>query len=99
MIIETFPVGPLHCNCTILGDETSREAMVIDPGGDPDRIVAKLMEHGLTLKQIVCTHTHIDHVGAIFELQQRTGSSASIHKADLILYEHLDLQAQWLHME
>jgi hydroxyacylglutathione hydrolase len=99
MIIETFPVGHLQCNCTILGDETSREAMVIDPGGDAARIMAKLKEHSLTLKQIICTHTHIDHVGAIFELQQLTGTSAAIHKADMILFENLDVQAQWLQIE
>jgi len=99
MIIETFPVGLLQCNCTILGDETSREAMVIDPGGDPARILAKLEAHGLALKQIVCTHTHIDHVAAIFELQQRTGASAAIHRADMFLFEHLDDQAQWLQIE
>ena len=69
MIVETFPVGLLQCNCTILGDETSREAMVIDPGGDPGLILAKLEEHGLSLKQIICTHAHIDHVGAIRPLQ------------------------------
>jgi glyoxylase-like metal-dependent hydrolase (beta-lactamase superfamily II) len=99
MIIESFPVGPLQCNCTILGDETSREALVIDPGGDPGRIISKLEEHGLSLKQIVCTHTHIDHVGAIFELQQRSGAPAAIHEADMFLFEHLDVQAQWLNLE
>jgi len=99
MIIETFPVGPLQCNCTILGDETSRQAMVIDPGGDPGRILAMLEQHGLSLRQIVCTHTHIDHVGAIYELQQRTGTPAAIHKADMFLFEHLDIQAQLLNIE
>ena len=98
MIVDTFPVGLLQCNCTIVGDETTREAMVIDPGDDPDIILAKLDAHGLTLKQIVCTHTHIDHVGAIFELQQKAGTSASIHKADLFLFEALDTQAEWLGM-
>jgi len=99
MIVETFPVGILQCNCTILGDETSREAMVIDPGGDPGRILAKLKEHGLSLKQIICTHTHIDHVGAIHPLQQRTGTPAAVHRADMILFEHLDIQAQLLNIE
>ena len=99
MIIETFPVGPLQCNCTILGDEASHEAMVIDPGGDPGQIIARLEAHGLTLKQIVCTHTHIDHVSAIFELQQHTGATAAIHRADMFLFEHLDVQAQWLRLE
>jgi len=96
MIIETFPVGWLQCNCTILGDEQTREAIVIDPGDDPQEILAHLERHGLTPKQILCTHTHIDHVGAIYELQERAGTPASIHKADLFLFEKLDVQAQWI---
>lgn len=88
----------LQCNCTIVGDEATREAIVIDPGDDPDTIVERLNFHQLTLKEIVCTHTHIDHVGAIFELQQKAGVRAAIHKADLFLFEKLDVQAQWLGM-
>jgi hydroxyacylglutathione hydrolase len=98
MIIETFPVGWLECNCTILGDEQTREAIIIDPGDDPDEILARLAKHGLTAKQIVCTHTHIDHVGAIFELQERMQIPAAIHKDDLFLYENLATQAQWIGM-
>ena len=98
MIIETFPVGWLQCNCTILGDEETKEAIVIDPGDDPQDILARLEKHGLTAKQIVCTHTHIDHVGAICELQEHAGTPASIHKADLFLFEKLDMQAQWIGM-
>ena len=96
MIIETFPVGWLQCNCTILGDEQTLEAIVIDPGDDPQEILARLEKHGLTPKQILCTHTHIDHVGAIYELQERAETPASIHKADLFLFEKLDVQAQWI---
>jgi glyoxylase-like metal-dependent hydrolase (beta-lactamase superfamily II) len=96
MIIETFPVGLLNCNCTILGDETTGEAIVIDPGDDPGQIFERLKKHGLTAKQIVCTHTHIDHVGGIYDLQQQSGTPASIHKADLFLFEKLDVQAQWI---
>ncbi len=98
MIIETFPVGLLGCNCTILGDEETREAIVIDPGDDPSEILARLEKHGLSAKQIVCTHTHIDHVGAIQDLQERLGTPAAIHKADLFLFEKLDVQAQWIGM-
>ena len=98
MIIEIFPVGLLQCNCTIVGDESTREAMVIDPGDDPDLILSRLNAHGLTLKEIVCTHTHIDHVGAIFELQRKAGTPASIHEADLFLFQELETQAQWLGM-
>jgi glyoxylase-like metal-dependent hydrolase (beta-lactamase superfamily II) len=96
MIIDTFPVGLLQCNCTILGDEETREAIVIDPGDDPENILQRLEKHALMLKQIVCTHTHIDHVGGISDLQQRFGTPVAIHKADLFLFEKLDVQAQWL---
>lgn len=96
MIIDIFPVGWLQCNCTIIGDEETGEAIVIDPGDDPMQILARLEQHGLTAKQIVCTHTHIDHVGAIYELQEKVETPASIHKADLFLFEKLDMQAQWL---
>jgi glyoxylase-like metal-dependent hydrolase (beta-lactamase superfamily II) len=98
MIIETFPVGWLQCNCTILGDEVTGEAIVIDPGDDALEILTRLEKHGLTAKQIVCTHTHIDHVGAICELQERANTPASIHKADFFLFEKLDVQAQWIGM-
>ena len=72
--------------------------MVIDPGDDPDLILSRLNTHGLRLKEIVCTHTHIDHVGAIFDLQQKAGTPASIHEADLFLFQELETQAQWLGM-
>jgi len=98
VIIETFPVGWLQCNCTILGDEETREAIVIDPGDDPQEILARLAKHGLTAKQIVCTHTHIDHVGAICEVQEAMQAHAAIHKADLFLLEKLDVQAQFIGM-
>src|SRR5437588_5627508 len=98
MIIETFPVGLLGCNCTILGDEKTREAIVIDPGDDPEEIFKHLAKHGLTARQIVCTHTHIDHVGAIQGMQEHLGTPAAIHKADLFLFEKLDVQAQWIGM-
>lgn len=96
MIIDIFPVGWLQCNCTIIGNEETREAIVIDPGDDPMQVLARLEQHGLTARQIVCTHTHIDHVGAIYELQEKAETPASIHKADLFLFEKLDMQAQWL---
>lgn len=95
MIIETFPVGLLQCNCTILGDEQTGEAIVIDPGDDSEEILRRLAGHNLTLKRMVCTHTHIDHVGAIHGLQQHSPVSASIHEADLFLYDKLDLQAKF----
>ncbi len=98
MIFETFPVGMLQCNCVILGDEQTREAMVIDPGDEVERIVAALEKHRLKLRKIVNTHTHIDHVGANAELQELTGAEVLIHKSDLFLLEHLAVQAQMIGM-
>ena len=96
MIIETFPVGLLQCNCTILGDEETREAIVVDPGDDADAIMSRLEEHGLKLKRIVCTHAHIDHVGAIYDLQEKADSPANIHEKDLFLFDDLETQAGWI---
>lgn len=98
MIIETFQVGPIQCNCTILGDENTGEAIVIDPGDDPQEIMVRLEKHKLKATQLICTHTHIDHVGGIYELQERLGTPAAIHKADLFLFDKLDVQAQWCGM-
>ena len=96
MIVEQFPVGPLQCNCIILGDETSKDAIVIDPGDEGDRIFAALQRHGLTVRAVVATHAHIDHVGALANLKKLTGAAAMIHEADVPLYEHLAEQAQWI---
>ena len=63
MILETFPVGPLQCNCTLLGDEEAGEAIVIDPGDEISRIYRRISDLGLKVKQILVTHAHIDHVG------------------------------------
>ena len=98
MIVETFPVGLLQCNCTILGDEETRGAIVVDPGDDADAIMSRLEKHDLELKRIVCTHAHIDHVGAIYDLQERADSPASIHEKDLFLFDNLKTQAEWIGM-
>ena len=74
MILETFPVGPLRCNCTILGDEVTRQAIVVDPGDNIPEILSRLQKHGLTLRQIVVTHAHIDHVGGAAQLRKSTGA-------------------------
>jgi glyoxylase-like metal-dependent hydrolase (beta-lactamase superfamily II) len=98
MIVETFPVRPLGCNCSIIGDEVTHEAIVVDPGGDLDKIEARLKANGFKVKAIVHTHTHIDHVGATAGLQRITGATAMIHEADNFLYSILPIQAQLLRM-
>jgi len=96
MIHEVIPVGMLHCNCSILGDPVTHEAIVVDPGDDVAQILEILLKHKLKVRAIVSTHTHIDHVGGLAELHRVTGAPVLIHEADLELYKHLDVQAQWL---
>ncbi len=96
MIHEVLVVGPLQCNCSILGDETSHEAIVVDPGDDISRIVATLARHQLTLKQIVVTHAHIDHIAGAQQLKRLTGAPILYNQLDLPLVKMMDLQANWL---
>ena len=96
MILETFPVGPLQCNCTILGDEAAGEAIVIDPGDEITRIHHRLTAHGLRLKQILITHAHIDHIGGALRLKQLTGAPIYLNENDLPLIQMMAMQAAWL---
>jgi glyoxylase-like metal-dependent hydrolase (beta-lactamase superfamily II) len=96
MIFESFPVGPLRCNCTILGDETTHEAMVVDPGDNIPEILSRLQKHGLTLRQIVVTHAHIDHVGGAVQLKKWTGAPILLNQKDLGLLDMMEMQAGWL---
>jgi hydroxyacylglutathione hydrolase len=98
MIHKIFPVGPLQCNCSILGDEQTREAMVIDPGDQIEDILRILRENKLELKQIVITHAHIDHVGGAMKLKEATGASILMNQNDYALLKLLDLQATWIGM-
>jgi hydroxyacylglutathione hydrolase len=96
MIIETFPVGPLQCNCTILGDEQTGEAIVIDPGDEIGRIHSRLNDLGLKLKQILVTHAHIDHVGGALKLKRLTGAPILFNQNDLPQIKMMEMQAEWL---
>jgi hydroxyacylglutathione hydrolase len=98
LIHEILPVGRLQCNCSILGDPETREALVLDPGDEVDRILDVLARHSLTVRAIVSTHAHIDHVGGLRKLQQVTGAPVLMHGDDLELYRNLDVQAAWLGM-
>jgi hydroxyacylglutathione hydrolase len=96
MIHEILPVGPLQCNCSILGDETSHEAIVVDPGDDIPRIMAILQRHHLTVKQILITHAHIDHIAGAARLKELTGAPVLYNPRDLPLVKMMDVQASWL---
>jgi glyoxylase-like metal-dependent hydrolase (beta-lactamase superfamily II) len=96
MIHEILPVGLLRCNCSVIGDEATHEAMVIDPGDDISKIVALLEQHKLTVKQIVITHAHLDHVGGATKLRALTGAPILLNENDYALLKMLDVQAAWL---
>jgi hydroxyacylglutathione hydrolase len=98
MIHRILPVGPLQCNCSIIGDEQTREAMVIDPGDQIEDILEILRQEKLTLKQIVITHAHIDHVGGAMKLKAATGASILMNQDDHALLKMLDMQATWVGM-
>lgn len=95
MIHEAFPLGLFQCNCQILGNEETRQAVLIDPGDEPERIIERLGQHSLEPIVIVLTHAHIDHVGAVAPLVRRFGLPVHLHPLDRPLYEHLASQAQW----
>ena len=96
MIVETFPVGPLACNCTILLDDKTNEAIVVDGGDGVEQVARRLERHGARAKFLVHTHAHIDHIGDLGALRQRAGGQALLHPADLPLYRSLGMQAGWL---
>jgi glyoxylase-like metal-dependent hydrolase (beta-lactamase superfamily II) len=96
LIRITIPVGMLQCNCSIIGDPVTREALVIDPGDEVNRILELLGRHRLTVKAIVSTHAHIDHVGGLSKLHQYTGAPVLMHRDDLPLYQAMDMQAEFL---
>lgn len=98
MIHEILPVGMLGCNCSIFGDEATRDAIVIDPGDDIDAIQTILGRHSLKVKAIIITHAHIDHIGGAAKLKRLTGAPVHMNAADCELYAHLDMQAAWLGM-
>ena len=96
MIHEVLPVGLLQCNCSIFGDERTREAIVVDPGDDIEKIQEVLTRHRLSVKAIVVTHAHIDHIGGAARLKAATGAPVYMNENDQALYDHLEMQAGWL---
>ncbi len=96
MIYIRIPVGMLQCNCLIIGDPKTREALVVDPGDEVERILGMLGRYKLTVKAIISTHAHIDHVGGLAKLHQYTGAPVMMHSEDLPLYHGMDVQAAFM---
>lgn len=93
---ETFEAGPLACNCTIVADDVSGEAIVVDGGDAVQEVVSRLQKNNWHAKLLVHTHAHIDHIGDAGRLRELTAGSVLLHPADLPLYETLALQATWI---
>jgi glyoxylase-like metal-dependent hydrolase (beta-lactamase superfamily II) len=96
VVIETFAVGSLGCNCTIVADEASGEAIVVDGGDGVDEVLHRLSAHNVRATHLLHTHAHIDHIGDLGALRERAGGQALLHPADLPLYRTLEIQAHWI---
>ena len=96
MITLHFPVGPLGCNCTVLGDEQTGEAIVVDGGDDAEQIAVVLANNNLRPRYLVHTHAHFDHIGALGALRERAGGEGLLHPADRPLYAMLAEQGRWV---
>ena len=94
IIVETIPVGPLQCNCTILGNLVSREAIVVDPGGDAEILLERLVELNLQVERIIHTHAHLDHFLASGKMKEATGAKLALHREDLFLWDMLEDQCR-----
>ena len=94
IIVETIPVGPLQCNCTILGDLESLKAIVVDPGGDAEILLERLVELNLQVERIIHTHAHLDHFLASGKMKEATGAKLALHREDLFLWDMLEDQCR-----
>ncbi len=95
LIVETIPVGPLQCNCTILGDPKSSKAIIVDPGGDSEVLLQRLVELDLQLDRVIHTHAHLDHFLASGKMKEATGANLALHKEDFFLWDNLEAQC-WM---
>lgn len=93
MLIEKMALGPFQCNCSILACETTKEAIVVDPGAEAERILQGLREQGWKPKYLVHTHAHLDHVGATEGLHRATHAEVCLHREDAFLYDNVAMQA------
>ncbi len=96
MFLRSLVVGPLQTNCYIVADPQTKEAIVIDPGDEPDRIIDTIREEELKVIYLLCTHSHFDHVGALPELKEASGAEVVLHPDELEIYEAArDMAAFW----
>jgi len=82
MILKTLVVGPFASNCYIVGSESSKHGLIIDPGAEAKLILKTVNDLGLTISLILVTHAHIDHIGALAPVKESTGAKFAIHEAE-----------------
>ena len=94
LLRETFAAGPLSCNCSVLGCPATKEAVVIDPGGETERIADIVRSNSLKVVAIIHTHAHLDHIFCTREVKLEHGGDICLHKGDTFLYDGIRMQAQ-----
>jgi len=94
LIRETLPLGPLQCNCTLLADPQTREALVIDAGSEPEQVLSRLKQQGLKVVGILHTHAHLDHIMAAGALREATGAALYAPQDDRFLWQALEMQCR-----
>jgi len=95
LLVETFPVGSFQCNCSIVGCPDTKEAIVVDPGGEHERILEVLRHYDLTIKWIIHTHAHLDHIYETRDVKEQAGGTIALHQGDAFLYDGFAMQAGW----
>jgi hydroxyacylglutathione hydrolase len=94
VLVETFPVGPLGCNCAVIADPETKEAIVLDPGDEADLILEVLRRNELKAVALLHTHAHFDHVGVTARMKKETGAPILLHEGDLPIYGRLPDQGR-----
>jgi len=92
-LLETFAVGAFQCNCSIVACGDTKEAIVVDPGGDHARILEVVRHYDLTVKWIVHTHAHLDHIYETRDVKEAAGGTVALHQGDQFLYDAFAQQA------
>ena len=93
LLLETFPVGSFQCNCSVLACADTKEAIVVDPGGEHQRILDIVRHYDLTVKWIIHTHAHLDHIYETRDVKEQAGGTIALHKDDTFLYDGFAMQA------
>lgn len=94
LLVETFPAGPLQCNCSIIACGDTKDAIVVDPSGDPERIAEIIDHYDLKVRAIIHTHAHFDHIYYTHDIKQAHGGDICLHRDDTFLYDGFQMQCE-----